>query len=190
MSESEVYTSSDSDIQNFLIQRWKPQLKDEFPVTANVAVGHSDVKDETTLKLYVTRMNLLFDLCDSDYVDSDSDTFVPESSDSGTLDAFDGATIEDEDEDASLGEIASDTPTQASACLQDPAMERTCMHGLRRPIRRILAPLRRTPEPRTKKRGNVAQPVCEFGSNFQSYTTRSVFVTILNLKRVLKNVAT
>jgi len=25
-------------------------------------VGHSDVKDETSLKLYVTRMNLLFDL--------------------------------------------------------------------------------------------------------------------------------
>jgi len=39
---------------------------------------------------------------------------------------------------------------------------------------------RRRMTPRTKKRSEVAQLVREFGGNFQSYTTLSVFVTILN----------
>ena len=119
----------------------------------------------------------LVDLCDSDTVvavDSDTDTLV----------AVDAATIEDEDEDASLGEIAShatqtpalshDASTKVSACLQDPATETEpaagCLHGLRRLVGRVLAPLRRTSEPRMKKRKEVAPHVREFGGNVQSYT--------------------
>jgi len=134
----------------------------------------------------------LFDL-------SDSDTVVDVDSDSDTLVAVDAATIEDEDKNASLGEIAGDqvfdatiqtqTPapsqyasTQASASLQDPATDTElaagfCLHGLWQLVRRIFAKLRRTSEPRTKKCEEVAQLVHEFGGNFQSYTTRSAQVS-------------
>ena len=57
-------------------------------------------------------------------------TLVPESSDSSTLVALDGATIDNEDEDACLDGIASDASTQASAYIEDPAIERSCWHGL------------------------------------------------------------
>ena len=100
-----------------------------------------------------------------------------------------------------------DASTQAAACLQDAATEATAtcldaaiqatapalqdastqtdgaepaagrLDGLRRLFRRVFTPRRRTTP---KKPAEVAQPVREFGGNFQSYTTRSVFVTILN----------
>ena len=98
-----------------------------------------------------------------------------------------------------------DASTQAAACVQDAATEATAtcldaatqatapalqdastqtdgaepaagrLDGLRRLFRRVFTPRRRTTP---KKPAEVAQPVREFGGNFQSYTTRSVFVTI------------
>ena len=76
-----------------------------------------------------------------------------------------------------------DASTQTSHDEEPATVPAGCLHGLRRLIRRIFAPLCKTRQSQPKKRPNceqIAQPVLEFGGNFQSYTTRSMFVTILN----------
>jgi len=103
---------------------------------------------------------------DSDTVDVDADLCLDLSFESGEIN--DGkqvceATIETQDEDASLGEIASkqvcgatiqtqtqapshDASTQATSCCQDSSThtEPGCLHGLRQLIRCVFAPLGRT----------------------------------------------